>query len=75
MVGQIDENKSPEPFHWPSYTPDISPVVGIPTDDNIADALVDKTRVKRLTADKPRLTIIAKIRPLNVWTPRWAGKL
>lgn len=66
MVGQIDENKSPEPFHWPSYTPGISPVVGIPTDDSTLDALVDRTRVKRLAIDKPRLTIILEIRPLIV---------
>lgn len=48
MVGQTDLKISPEPLHCPSYTPESSSVVEIPSEERMFEARLDKPRVKRV---------------------------
>lgn len=48
VVGQTDLKISPEPLHCPSYTPESSSVVEIPSEERMFEARLDKPRVKRV---------------------------
>lgn len=64
VVGQVETSISPEPRHWPSYTPCTSPAGLIPKADRILEARVESARAVEM-GFRALMTCLAVVNMVN----------